>query len=34
MRAQRNIAKNRFLSLMYRKINLKLISTGLSAKTN
>ena len=27
MRAQRNISKNRFLSLMSRKINLKLIST-------
>ena len=34
MRAQRNISKNRFLSLMSRKINFKLISKGLSAKTN
>ena len=32
MRAQRNISKNRFLSLMSRKINFKLISTGLSVK--
>ena len=34
MWAQRNILKNWFLSLMSRKINFKLISTRLSAKTN
>ena len=34
MQAERNISKNRFLSLMSRKINFKLIFTGLSAKTN
>ena len=34
MLAQRNITKIQFLSLMSRKINFKLISIGLSAKTN
>ena len=34
MQAQRSISKNRFLSVMSRKINFKLISTDLSTKTN